>query len=633
MSTDSTRGRRRILGLLHPLLYAVPASIAIALYATHIALIEEAELARYAAIVLLFVSAVVYGQVLLHRIIMGVAGYARNNIAVTLPLSLAVQALLFGILIQWRNTKVFHPILHHLPALLIATVVILLMASFGSIWMARRMGVRLRTRAAIRVETTLAVLAIAAVATAMYFPKPATNEKNVVVLSVDSWRYDHRNSMMPELTTPNVTSLENVGYVYENFNTHAPYTWTSLSSIMTSLESPFHGVRINGQQLKDENVTLAETLRDHGYQCFVATDIDVDLMGLTQGFEPHLRLRELGLFGFYGFNMIMAQAFPRFFQEHGFGSNNSMPTTIQGLEFVRRARGQKFFMWLHYYDEPHIPYVAPRYYVDMYNGDKRSWVTDDPGIVYALRGKPKYLKKIEGKTFTDTDYDMIRGFYKAEVSTMDRQLGMVLSSLKKNGLFDNTVIALTADHGENFGERDQWTHGSNLYRELLHVPLVIKLAGQTEGQHVPGLVRGIDIAPSILGQVAVDVPDRFHGRDIVPGSAAAASDTSGANWSFAESLAYGLGWPYKMYGFSYTSERYKYIVLPLEEQEELYDLEADPDETTNIAASRPDVVDAIHQDLNARFDIEDIFGLVPLTDRLTIGEKQMKMLRALGYVD
>jgi arylsulfatase A-like enzyme len=303
---------------------------------------------------------------------------------------------------------------------------------------------------------------------------------------------------------------------------------------------------------------------------------------------------------------------------------------MQGLEFLRQSRSDKIFLWLHYYDEPHLPYAAPPYHQELYNGGKSSWVTVDPGVVYALRGNPKYMKSIENKTLTEKDLDYLLGLYRAEVTAMDVQLGMIMENLRRSGRLDDAMIVLTSDHGEDFGERGQYLHGSNLYDGLLHVPLIMKLPGETETERVSTIARGIDIAPTILRYAGVDIPRGFHGRNLLP----QLGDTTGEGvaWTFAETLLFGMAQPFKGYAFSYRSEDYKYIGIPLEESDELYDISADPHETVNLADALPEKVAEIQAEVMSLFDMEDIRELIPVKE-VEIGEKQLKMLKALGYLD
>ena len=93
-----------------------------------------------------------------------------------------------------------------------------------------------------------------------------------------------------------------------------------------------------------------------------------------------------------------------------------------------------------------------------------------------------------------------------------------------------------------------------------------------------------------------------------------------------------MGWPYDQYAFAYTSDKYKYIGVPLDEHEELYDLVADPDETENIAATSGEEIAAIKERLKRYFEIDVILDLVP-TKEVILNEKQRKMLKALGYLN
>ena len=616
--------------IINMLACAVAGALALSVYMQEIGFLNDGDFFTYFAIILSTFLLALSGQTILHVLTRRLLKQEKNP-ALGFALSIVFQLPLFALLIAVRNTDLIRPLIHRTPMFLLIALGLVVAGHVLSALVIARTTPRAKLDKYFRF-TTVALVTLSVIPIAMMSFSGGDNtkgDKNVVLITVDSWRFDFNSFMDSDVITPNVSALHENGITFDNFQAHAPYTWASLSSIMTSLESPFHEVRTNGIVLDDKFDTLSEVLADAGYLTFAAADIKIGLMGLTQGFSMFTRPIELAQFGLYGFHQVLAYALPGFFEPYCFGPNNSMPTTMRALEFLRRNRSDKFFLWVHYYKEPHLPYVAPAHYQELYNMGRTSWMNGSSDVIHALGGDPKLKHVIENKTVTEEDLVYFKNTYRAEVTAMDTQLGMILRSLRKFDLMDDTMVILTADHGEDFSERGRYSHGTNLYRGLVQVPMIMQLPDKTRAR-VSSMARGIDIAPTAVAFAGVQKPDQFHGSNLMP---LIAGDGAGdeERWSYSETLSYGLGWPHDQYGFAFTSDKYKYIALPLEEHEELYDLESDSGETINIAEANAEEIARIREYLHEYFDIEDILELVP-TKRLIIKKQQRKMLEALGYL-
>lgn len=613
------------------LLYSVVTSTAICFYFYDIALLDSSGFVPFLASLSLAIATFLFGELILHKLTLRLTRHQKKNILLTLPTSLLLQLLIMTALVALRTNALVAPIIHHTVSFALIIIVTIIISNFLSIRLFKKIGLNITTNKYAKLIHAILIPIIVLVPIVMYTRDSSSSDKSIILITVDSWRYDAVNFRTPDIITPNIDKLHQTGVTFDHFYTHAPYTWTSLSSVMTSLESPIHGVRENGQPLDEKCLTLAEVLSARGYRCFVSADLNVDLMRLNQGFSELSFTRELVIRALHKLNMLVGRVFPGVFEKYCFAPNDSMFTTMKALDFLHGNRAERFFMWIHYYNEPHVPYIAPPYYTDLYNKGKSSWIDGRTETIKALRGVPEFQHLVDGKTLSDEDLEYLKNLYKAEVTTVDVQLGMILENLRRSDLLDNVLIVLTADHGEDFAERGQYLHGSNLYGGLLHVPMIIRLPQRTENITVSSIARGIDIAPTILDYAGIAAPSQFHGSSML-GLVGRDDKMQGDKWAFAETLEYGLEYPYDGYAFSYTSSKYKYIFAPLERREELYDLETDPHEKVNIAAANRAIILDIQEALKNYFGLEDVMELIPV-QKPEIGDKQLKMLRTLGYID
>jgi len=206
--------------------------------------------------------------------------------------------------------------------------------------------------------------------------------------------------------------------------------------------------------------------------------------------------------------------------------------------------------------------------------------------------------------------------YDAEIRSADRAFGTLVALLRKLGLFDDALVVVTSDHGEEFGEHGQmgW-HSHTLYDELLHVPLLVKLPGSRRaGNTVEETVRGIDIAPTVLGALAKSLPSGFEGRDVLafwPPPAGAAEVWSSRDVTTPAGV------------FALRTPDWKLI------DRRLYDLRHDPGERSDVAGSEPQVMKRMTSRRLALLESRPR----PRPQRARINEELRRRLRALGYLD
>jgi tetratricopeptide (TPR) repeat protein len=214
--------------------------------------------------------------------------------------------------------------------------------------------------------------------------------------------------------------------------------------------------------------------------------------------------------------------------------------------------------------------------------------------------------------------------YAEELAYTDHCIGQVINKLKSLDLYDSTLLIITGDHGEAFGEREEMGHGYYIYQESIHVPLIVKLPGQQTAKTVSGAVGLIDITPTVCSLLGIGTPQYIQGQDL-SGALIDEPSEDDDRYIYSESL---LATKYKASPLlAVTGNRFKYIQTA---RPELYDLIDDPGETHNL-------VDA--QSQRARI-LQDVLGVM-LEESLAAGtpdsaleldEESLKKLQSLGYV-
>ena len=426
-----------------------------------------------------------------------------------------------------------------------------------------------------------------------------SRRRNLILVSIDTLRADHLETYGYERkTAPNLARLAREGIVFEAARSQSSWTLPSLASIHTSLYPTQHGALTKEGALGDELVTISEVLRDSGYRT----------AAITSHFFADAQ---------HGF----AQGFGSFdeTQVRGHGAVTSNEITDLGEEMLedlaREDSDAPFFMWLHYFDS-HYTYVrhATHDFVEDYDGPLGNRIT------------AKRLSRMNraGKV-TPADIDYLIDLYDGEVAFQDDAIGRLLRSLGRLGLADDTVIVLTADHGEGLMDRDHFFHGHYVYDELIRVPLVI-------GGAIPEALRGLRIEgpievasiPATLAELAQVDAHGFRGPSLLEVARA------GVLPRFAISEAIS-GEDDSKRRVAVVNGDWKLIhSLPADEYE-LFDLGSDPGERQNRFGDTGPGVAAVRDELVAGLarhrEIEGFDG-----PTLELTEEQNRHLRELGYV-
>jgi arylsulfatase A-like enzyme/Tfp pilus assembly protein PilF len=424
----------------------------------------------------------------------------------------------------------------------------------------------------------LAVVAAAllvAGALVLWLRHPAPAERrpglNVLLVTLDTTRADHLGCYgHAAARTRHLDRLAAEGTRFETAVATAPITLPSHSSILTGLYPFEHGVRNNGNfYLAPRFETLATRLQARGYRtgAFVSSFILDRRYGLDRGFDVYDDRME----GEYT-QVVALQAERR-------GDRTALALD-RFLDERAKEKGTPFFAWLHLYD-PHEPYRPPRPFRDLFAND----------------------------------------LYDGEIAFTDAIVASVLDRLQQDGLLDRTLVVVTGDHGESLGEHGETTHSMFLYEGAIRVPLVFWRPGLVPaGRVVADPVRLVDVAPTILDLLGLPPLPAPHARSLVPLLDGRRPGPPPAAYSETLLPKFYMNWaPLR----SLRDGRYKLIDAP---RPELYDLEADPGESRNLYAERPQTAHALKQGLDRLVASGDAMSVQ------TLDREAMEKLAALGYI-
>ena len=278
----------------------------------------------------------------------------------------------------------------------------------------------------------------------------------------------------------------------------------------------------------------------------------------------------------------------------------------RALEWLPGA-GPCWFLWLHYMD-PHWPYA-----------------TRLPGLseserAEAMRLSDRALRHPD--RLNADDCERLRGYYRAEVGYLDRCLGALFDALRARGLWADTAVFFTADHGQAFGEHGRTFHGDVLYDELLRVPLIVRVPGIRPARR-PGVASLIDLAPAMCEAAGLAAPAEFEGRSLLAAQREAA---------FAET-AYRLFVSERPKRAAVRTPEWKLLVDYEGGAEELYHVALDPGELRNEAAGHAQEAERLRVLLEAHRRRTRAAASGPCGRSAADGEAVKARLRALGYMD
>ena len=412
-------------------------------------------------------------------------------------------------------------------------------------------------------------------------PKP--DLPNMVLITMDTTRADRMGFLGSKRgLTPNLDILARDSAVFTRAYSQAPLTPTSHASILTGTFPQYHQVLTFPIPLAVNMPDLPETLQKHGYATAafvgsIALDSNIGAPGFNRGFDTY----DAG-FTWAGFK-------PK--TRYQTVERRAGEVVQRAITWLNEHQKSPFFLWVHVYDA-HDPY--------------------DPPMPFKAR-------------YSKAPYD-------GEIAYVDSSLGKLFRQLKTLGVYDNTIITVTADHGESLGAHGEDEHGIFVYDETIHVPLLVKLTRRTtKGKRVEDRVELVDIMPTLLGTADIAVPEKVQGQSLLgliepdtpAGTAAAKLWKDRGAYSRADYGHLSFGWSTPQ---ALRTGKYLYVEAP---RRELYQDAIDPDDKNNLASSSAAVADT----LSGR--VKDFLQATSNTDKTPkskMDEAKARQLQALGYM-
>lgn len=309
---------------------------------------------------------------------------------------------------------------------------------------------------------------------------------NFILVSIDTLRADHLSCYgYSKKTSPHLDSLSEDAVLFKNAFSTTSWTLPAHVSLLTSLNSPNHGMIYTLQKLNPNILTLADILRNNDYFCaaFTGGGLLNGKYGFSKGFDTYQHIIKAG-----DLSVRIDEAESLF---------------RKTSEWLDRNNEKKFMLFLHTY-QPHTPFENNSEVGKIFLSKNAKWKRITQGEIFAEKG---LIHTVLSKEETDN----VIALYDGEIRYTDEYLiKPMMNKLKELNIYDNTMIIITSDHGEEFYEHKSWLHGNNLYNESIQIPLIIKFPNSRyKGMKIENIVRIIDIMPTMLDAAKID-PSPFN---------------------------------------------------------------------------------------------------------------------------
>lgn len=411
----------------------------------------------------------------------------------------------------------------------------------------------------------------------------AGSQPNVILITLDTVRADRMGFLGSRLgLTPSLDSLARQSIVFTHAYSQVPLTTASHATILTGTYPQFHQVTDFGVPLSPDLPFAPDLLRAHGYKtaAFIGSLILDPIARSAPGFDR-------------GFDTYDAGFHRRRPGEDRYRAIERRASDVveHALTWLSRHPKGPFFVWVHLYDA-HDPYDPPEPF------------------------KSKYAAAP----------------YNGEIAYLDLAVGKLLAQLRARGLYDNSLIAVMADHGEALGEHGEDTHGIFLYDETIRVPLLMKMPhSERAGSRVDTKVGLVDVLPTILEIAHIPKPKAIQGESLVGDFAARARKGVDPKPPSADRAQYAESdYPHRTFGWSvlraWRTGKYLYIDAP---KQELYDQSADPNALHDLSSGSKAVAVTMAEQLEA---FRGKTGNSKAAPSVAFDPGLQERLNALGYV-
>ncbi|MBI2523082.1 sulfatase-like hydrolase/transferase [Candidatus Woesearchaeota archaeon] len=342
-------------------------------------------------------------------------------------------------------------------------------------------------------------------------------QPNIVLVSLDAVRADHLNIYGYEAnTSPNIDALAQNSIVFENAITVNVWSLLSHASMLTGKYVSNIDPEHTNQGINPGENSLSEILRNNGYNtaAFVSIGWIKAKYGFGQGFDIYNDRMDffeyVQTFDRFSIREVIFAFFPPYKKFFDTDKERTAESTNKlAFKWLEKNKDKRFFMFLHYADA-HSLYAPIEKFRKLFTNDSRTHEE--------LQGEMEGAIKKVGYGQVDRNLvDSVIKLYDAEIYNADFELNRFINKLEELGIQDNTIVIIVADHGEEFYEHGLFKkHGSTLYQAAVNVPLIIYYPKEFEPKRVSETVGTIDIVPTILDILNIDIPEDLDGVSLLP---------------------------------------------------------------------------------------------------------------------
>jgi len=474
---------------------------------------------------------------------------------------------------------------------------------------------------------------------------PAAEKPNVILIIMDATRVDHLSCYGYERkTTPHIDEFAKESVLYTKAYSAASWTLPSIASILTGLYPGAHGAHrvekadniFSANKLAEDNITLAEILAQSGYETagVVSAEFLVREYGLHQGFNYfddtiYIYFFALSAFRPLSFFNLFIPIADYLWANGLYGGRVADQINTSVFSWLdQNIKKAPFFLLIHYI-EPHDPYLSeelgisknaiPEQTRKKYANRTVNYTELERSLIYSVQAGENPLLP-EEKALLVNNYDR-------EINLLDKKIDQLLTKLKEKNLYDNSLIIITADHGESFGEHDLMLHGVMLYEDNIHIPLLIKypFAEKRKGiVNEPVSLTGL--APTILSYAKIPVPKPIQGSPFydLASQKIVAQNFRDPSWGKREEFK-----RFDQDLISLIDGDFK-IIKSMGGENQLYNIKIDPQEQKNLIGENPRVATRLLTTLDNY--IRNLGLLKKKENQLELNQIQIQTLKGLGYV-
>tara|TARA_B100000676_G_scaffold277171_1_gene298622 strand:+ start:442 stop:1989 length:1548 start_codon:yes stop_codon:yes gene_type:complete len=432
---------------------------------------------------------------------------------------------------------------------------------------------------------------------------------NILWICTDQQRADTIAALgNPHIRTPHLDALTANGTAFTRAYCQSPVCTPSRASFLTGRYPRTTRCRQNGQAMPPNEKLISRLFADAGYTCGLAgklhlatcangvvekrIDDGYDVFHWSHHPQPdwpeNAYTQWLTAQGTNWKELYGGPSTP--YVKHGIPAEFSQTTWCanMAIDFLREQKGRPWFFSYNCF-APHHPFDPPGDYLARYNPDELPLPKTHPDEPTSKTTYQQLDSKFSHNdpngydvaAMTDRDRREVTAAYYAMIQLIDENVGRMIAALEETGQLENTLVIFMSDHGEMLGDHGIYLKGPHFYEEAVRVPLIISWPGQiATAQCAEGLIELTDLAPTLLAAAALPIPEAMQGKSLLPILKSNADSADHRDYVFSE---YYNAWSHRhSYGSMYRTNTHKMIVYHGTDQGELYDLENDPDEFTNL---------------------------------------------------